>query len=100
MSQILNNISIPSMGQAEGPRAGSSQTLIDDMSNTFSKMFDEVNTLQLNADRKIEEFATSDKKDVHGTMIAMQKAELSLRLFMQVRSKLTTAYQEMMRIQM
>ena len=86
--------------QNSGSRTGSSLTLVNEVSDTFSKLFQEVNRLQLRADDKIEEFATSKEKDVHGTMIAMQKADLSLRLFMQVRSKLTSAYQEVMRMQL
>ena len=75
-------------------------TLIDDLSDQFSKMLDDVNKLQIAADKKIEEFATSKEKDLHGTMIAMQKADVSLRLLLQVRSKLTNAYQEIMRTQL
>jgi flagellar hook-basal body complex protein FliE len=78
---------------------GNAQTLVKDVSDTFSRMFDEVNDLQLQADRKIEEFATSPEKDIQGTMIALQKADLSLRLLMQVRSKLTSAFQDLMRMQ-
>jgi len=67
---------------------------------TFSRLFNEVNQLQLQADQKMEEFATSPNKDLHGTMIALQKADISLRLFLQIRSKLTAAYQEIMRTQL
>ena len=74
-------------------------TAVDRLGDTFSRLFQDVNNLQHTADRKIEEFATSPEKDVHGTMIALQKADLSLRLFLQVRSKLTAAYQEIMRMQ-
>ncbi|MDH4246850.1 MAG: flagellar hook-basal body complex protein FliE [Deltaproteobacteria bacterium] len=84
---------------AQALTAGNSKNAVQDLSDTFSKMFNEVNTMQQNADLKIEEFATSPEKDIHGTMIALQKADLSLRLFMQVRAKLTTAYQEIMRMQ-
>lgn len=82
------------------PARPSSQTVVDNVSDTFSHMFNEVNQLQLAADHKMEEFATSPGKDIHGTMIALQKADLALRLFMQVRSKLTSAYQEIMRMQL
>jgi len=63
-------------------------------------MLNEVNDLQNKADLKIEEFATSKDKDIHGTMVAMQKADVSLRLLLQVRSKLTQAYQEIIRMQL
>ena len=67
---------------------------------TFTRMFNEVNNFQLNADAKIEEFATSPNKDIHGTMIALQEADISLRLMMQIRAKLTAAYQDVMRMQL
>jgi flagellar hook-basal body complex protein FliE len=71
-----------------------------ELGETFTRLFDEVNRLQGEADRKIEEFATSPDKDIHGTMIALQKADLSLRLMMQIRAKLTAAYQDVMRMQL
>ncbi len=83
--------------QKAGPKNG---TFIDQLSDTFSKMLDEVNSLQNSADQKIQEFATSKDKDLHGTMIAMQKADVSLRLLLQVRAKLTSAYQEITRMQL
>jgi flagellar hook-basal body complex protein FliE len=70
------------------------------LGDTFTRLFDEVNRLQGEADLKIEEFATSPDKDIHGTMIALQKADLSLRLMMQIRAKLTSAYQDVMRMQL
>ena len=76
------------------------QNLINDAGETFSQLFNEVNRLQYQADQKVEEFATSPNKDIHGTMIALQKADISLRLFLQIRSKLTAAYQEIMRTQL
>jgi len=87
----------PAVAQEQGQQR---KDAVQGMGETFSRMFDEVNQLQHSADRKIEEFATSDNKDVHGTMIAMQKAEISMRLLLQVRSKLTTAYQEISRMQL
>jgi len=87
---------LPRGRQAASGSQGSTQELGD----TFTRLFDEVNRLQGEADRKIEEFATSPDKDIHGTMIALQKADLSLRLMMQIRAKLTAAYQDVMRMQL
>jgi len=41
----------------------------------------------------------SEKKDIHGTMLALEKADLSMRLMLQVRNKLVSAYDEVMRMQ-
>ena len=94
----IDPIIAPLTGQK--PAGGESPNLIGALSNDFSKMLREVNNLQIKADQKIEEFATSKDKDLHGTMIAMQKADVSLRLLLQIRARLTTAYQEIMRMQL
>ena len=67
--------------------------------STFEKMLNETNQLQLEAEAKKTEFLTTDKKDIHGTIVAMEKAEVSLRLLLQVRNKLTAAYEEVIRMQ-
>jgi flagellar hook-basal body complex protein FliE len=82
------------------PARSGSQVSTGELGQTFTRLFDEVNRLQGEADRKIEEFATAPDKDIHGTMIALQKADLSLRLMMQIRAKLTAAYQDVMRMQL
>jgi len=58
-----------------------------------------VNELQLEADRSMEELATGKTSNIHETMIAIQKAGLSFKMLMQVRNKIMTAYQEIMRMQ-
>ena len=94
----IDTLIAPLPGQK--PVGGESPNLIRTLSNDFSKMLGEVNAMQLKADQKIEEFATSKDKDLHGTMIAMQKADVSLRLLLQIRARLTNAYQEIMRMQL
>lgn len=53
-----------------------------------------VNQLQKNSDQTIQELATGRKKDIHETMIALEKADVSFQLMMQVRNKVVSAYQE------
>ena len=66
---------------------------------TFERMLMEVNLQHQEAEQKQVELLTASEKDIHGTVIAMEKAEISLRLLLQVRNKLTTAYEEVMRMQ-
>jgi flagellar hook-basal body complex protein FliE len=42
---------------------------------------------------------SGDIQDVHSAMIAVQKADLSFQMMMQVRNKLLDAYHEIMRMQ-
>ncbi|MEW5723194.1 MAG: flagellar hook-basal body complex protein FliE [Thermodesulfobacteriota bacterium] len=57
-----------------------------------------VNELQLKAHTAMEELATGKSSNLHETMIAIQKAEVSFKMMMQVRNKIMNAYQEIMRM--
>jgi flagellar hook-basal body complex protein FliE len=59
-----------------------------------------VNEVQKQSDREIQKLMTGESQDLHTTVIAMQKADLSFQLMMQVRNKIVEAYQEIMRMQM
>lgn len=51
------------------------------------------------SDHKAEAFSVGNPEDLHEIMIAGEKADLSLRLLLQIRNKLLSAYQEIMRMQ-
>ena len=93
------SLSAPSLQQIAKDAQPDLRTAAESLGDSFTRMFNEVNGLQLDADAKLEEFATAPEKDLHGTMVAMQKADVSLRLLLQIRAKLTVAYQEIMRMQ-
>ncbi len=59
----------------------------------------QVNHLQHEADGAIKALATGAPESLHDTMLAIQKAELSFKLMMQVRNKIVEAYQEVLRMQ-
>jgi flagellar hook-basal body complex protein FliE len=58
-----------------------------------------VNSLQKQSDQEIQKLMTGESQDLHTTVIAMQKADLSFQMMMQVRNKIVQAYQEIMRMQ-
>ncbi len=55
---------------------------------------DQVNQLQQDAQRAIEDLHTGRRDDVDGVLIAKQKADLAFQMLMQVRNKLVDAYEE------
>lgn len=59
----------------------------------------EVNRLQHAADASIRDMATGGATSLHDTMIALEKAETSFKLMMQVRNKIVEAYHEVLRMQ-
>ena len=65
----------------------------------LSNFVGDVNTNQIKANKSIEKLATGRTENLHETVIAMTKAETSLRYMMEVRSRIVTAYQEIQRMQ-
>lgn len=68
-------------------------------SNMLQKSLDKVNELQLQADRAAQELVAGRNKNIHETMLMMEKADMSFRMMMQVRNKVIEAYREIMRMQ-
>ena len=52
-----------------------------------------------NASASVERFLSGEGEELHTTILATQKAELSFEMFLQVRNKVVSAYQEIMRMQ-
>ena len=71
---------------------------ISDFKNALGKSTGEVNRLLKEADHATQEMVLG-KQDIHQTMIAIEQANLSLRLMLQVRNKMIAAYEEIMRMQ-
>jgi flagellar hook-basal body complex protein FliE len=59
----------------------------------------QVNALQRDADDALQALATGARATLHDTMLAIQKAELSFRLMVQVRDRIVEAYQEILGMQ-
>jgi flagellar hook-basal body complex protein FliE len=59
-----------------------------------------VNELQQGADQAAQAFSLGQNRDVAGTLIAIEKANLGFQLTLQIRNKLLEAYQEIIRMPM
>lgn len=66
------------------------------LTNEAQKVSDDV----LNADKLVHDFAISDSIPMHQVTYALEQAQLSLNLMMQVRNRLVEAYQQMMNMQL
>jgi flagellar hook-basal body complex protein FliE len=67
-------------------------------SDQLKNFVSEVNEYQKTSETKSEDFATGKSNDIHGTMIAVEQAEISLRLLANVRSRVIDMYREVMRM--
>lgn len=70
----------------------------------FAKLFQstikEVDGAQHSADASVKSFLNGGEGELHSTILATQKADLQFDMFMQVRNKVISAYQEVMKIQL
>jgi len=99
MAPILpTNISIPTISApsiipaSPSPAGASFQSL-------FSDAVSKVEGFQHNAQASVDRFLSGEGEELHHVAIASQQAELSFQLFMQVRNKIVTAYQQVMQMQ-
>ena len=74
-------------------KGGSS--FVDLLKDSISK----VGELEKEADKEVEKLAKAESQDISGTMIAIEKADLTFQMMMQIRNKIITAYEEIMRTQ-
>jgi flagellar hook-basal body complex protein FliE len=54
----------------------------------------EVNSMQQNADRAVEQLMTGGDVDMAEVFTSVQKADLSFRMLLQIRNKMLQAYEE------
>lgn len=58
-----------------------------------------VNTLQHQADFAMQKLASGESKNLHETLLAVEKAEIAFKTMNQVRSKVIDAYRDIMKMQ-
>ncbi len=60
---------------------------------------DRVESFHREAGSQVEQLLGGESEDLHGAILATQRADLAFELFTQVRNKVVQAYQEVMRMQ-
>jgi flagellar hook-basal body complex protein FliE len=79
----------------ERPGAAAQGDFVQSLRNAM----DQVESLHGAAEEKVTAVMNGEGSDVHSAMIAVEKADLSFQLMMQVRNKIVEAYQEISRMQ-
>jgi flagellar hook-basal body complex protein FliE len=88
--------SIPSLPGITSPGATSSGS---GFSSVLTDAISKVQTFQNNASESVNKFLSGEGEELHKVALATQQADLSLQLFMQVRNKVVTAYNQVMQMQ-
>jgi flagellar hook-basal body complex protein FliE len=80
-------------GKATVPQTGPS------FGEVLQNAIQQVSDLHHEAGIESQKLMTGNSHDIHSAMVAIQKADVSFQMMMQVRNKIVSAYQEIMRTQ-
>lgn len=69
-----------------------------DFAEVLKGFLQDVNSSQLNADSSIKKLATGQIADVHEVMLAVEEANITLSLLVEIRNKLLEAYQQLIKM--
>lgn len=86
----ITGASMPSFGTATSGNFGS----------VLQSAMSSIEDASANAQQAASKFLAGDAIDIHTVALASQRADLSMELFQQVRNKVVSAYQEIMRSQL
>jgi flagellar hook-basal body complex protein FliE len=80
-------------GAKEGPKD------IKSFGEFLSDSIQKVNSLQQDADVAVQKLASGESKNLHETLLAVERAEIAFKTMNQIRGKVIDAYKEIMKMQ-
>ena len=101
MNVSLPNIQLPKLTQPDvldTPSAPQSASLGNSFRDVLGSAIGEVEGARNDANASVEKFLAGDGDDLHSTILSGQRAELEFQMFLQVRNKVVSAYQEVMKM--
>lgn len=94
ITPITSPAAIPSVTSTGSIQSGSG------FGSVLADAIGRVDAFQQNAQTSIGKYLSGEDEEVHKVALATQEASMSFDLFLQVRNKVVSAYQEVMRMQM
>jgi flagellar hook-basal body complex protein FliE len=70
-----------------------------DFGQAFANAIQSVEGANQDAQASVQRFLTGEGEDLHNTVLATTRAEMSFNMFLQTRNKVVSAYQEIMKMQ-
>ena len=95
ITSVQAPVAIPQIDRIGGASSSSS-----DFRSALKDAIGRVEQFRQNSDTAIGKFLSGEDEEIHKVALAAQQAEMSFDLFLQVRNKVISAYQEVMRMQM
>jgi flagellar hook-basal body complex protein FliE len=92
----IPNFQVPALPSLGSEAAGSGS---DSFGSILSNAVNNVNTMNDNAAGQVSSLLQGGGADLNNVMIAVEKADVSFQLMMQVRNKIVSAYQDIEKMQ-
>jgi flagellar hook-basal body complex protein FliE len=89
-SQRLSDINLEELGDIKSAKS---------FTELLAENLTKVNQMQNEANTAIQKLASGESKNIHETMLAVEKADIAFKTMNQIRGKLIDAYKEIMRMQ-
>ena len=86
---------VPSAAGSKPPQAGG----LSGFGRTLSSAIEDAREKNAEADDAARRLVLGKDTDIHSTMIALEKADISFQFLMQIRNKIISAYETVMRTQ-
>jgi flagellar hook-basal body complex protein FliE len=99
LPNLVNQLPLESPTRPTSPTAAEPGGDEATFSDTLHGALHQLNDLQEQAQQQVGSLLNGQSQDLHGAMIAVEKADLSFQLMLQVRNKIVAAYQEVSRMQ-
>jgi flagellar hook-basal body complex protein FliE len=97
---MISPVGPPSFASLEQRGTGISQPSSKSEFRAFlESAIHRVESTRTEATATVDKFLSGESEELHTAALAVQKAELEFDMFMQVRNKVVSAYQEIMRMQ-
>ena len=95
VEQIRETRQAPQQSSTETAQSGGEKSFLQLLEDSVTQ----VNEYQGQADTAVKELVAGKSKNIHETLLAVERADTSLKLMMQVRNKILDAYREIMKMQ-
>ena len=99
MTNKIQGLQPPVANKASKSKAIVNDPSVPSFKDTLKSFLKDVNSMQHHADKSIEKMVAGEITDIHQVMLAVEEANLSFNLMMEIRGKMMEAYQELMRMQ-
>ena len=100
MNNNITGITVPSTADLLKQKENLSPTGGEAFANHLKSALNEVNELQIKGDEAVADLATGQVTNLHQAAMAIGKAEVNMKLMLEIRNKALSAYKQLGRTQL